>query len=148
MKNYPESAVVCFQSGYNCAQSVLSTYAPALGLDREMALKVATGFGGGMGRLGATCGAVTGAFMVIGLKYGQTRGDDLAAKEKTYALIQEFAAQFVARHGTTQCRQLIDCDLLTPEGRQQFSDWQIANKVCHQLVRDAAQILDQLLARG
>jgi len=65
-----EEAVSCFADGFSCSQSIVSTYGTEFGVDREKALKISTGFGGGMGRLGGTCGAVTGAIMVIGLKYG------------------------------------------------------------------------------
>ena len=71
-----EQAVSCFQGGFNCSQAVLSTYAQDFGLDREAALKLAAGFGGGMGRMAGTCGAVTGAFMVLGLKHGPTEAGD------------------------------------------------------------------------
>ena len=88
--NRVEGAVLCFEEGFSCSQALLSTYGPELGLDREIALKVATALGGGMGRMGETCGAVTGAFMVIGLKYGTTRGEDEDAAEKACSLVREF----------------------------------------------------------
>ena len=65
-----------FEEGFNCSQAVFSAWAEELGLDRETALRVATAFGGGMGHRGDTCGAVTGAFMAIGLKHGRLRADD------------------------------------------------------------------------
>ena len=75
-----EQAVSCFKGGFNCSQAVLSTYAQDFGLDREAALKLAAGFGGGMGRMAGTCGAVTGAFMVLGLKHGPTEAGDQTGK--------------------------------------------------------------------
>ena len=80
-----ENAISAFRGDFNCSQSILSTYCTQYGLDRDIALKLATGFGGGMGRLGRTCGAVSGAFMVIGLKYGMGLNNDTEAKEKTWA---------------------------------------------------------------
>ncbi|UCD85357.1 MAG: C_GCAxxG_C_C family protein, partial [Deltaproteobacteria bacterium] len=77
-----KSAVSCFKEGFSCSQVLLSTYGTDFGLDRETALKVAGAFGGGMGRMGEVCGAVTGAFMVIGLKHGMVKGEDNKAKEK------------------------------------------------------------------
>jgi hypothetical protein len=76
-------AVACFEEGFNCSQSVLSPFAPTLGLDRETALRVAAPFGGGMGRTGETCGAASGALIAIGLRYAQPSADDKDAKEKT-----------------------------------------------------------------
>ena len=81
-----------FSEGYSCSQSVLAAFAPELGLDADAALRVSAAFGGGMGRTGGTCGAVTGALMALGLKYGATVADPVA-KERTYALTREFIAQ-------------------------------------------------------
>jgi C_GCAxxG_C_C family probable redox protein len=78
--NKVERAVYCFNQGFSCSQAVLSTYGPKFELDPELALKVSGAFGAGMGRMGETCGAVTGAFMVIGLKYGKTRVEDEETK--------------------------------------------------------------------
>ena len=81
MNTKPEQAVNNFREGSNCSQAVISVYAEQLGLSRKTALKIAQGFGGGMGRMTKTCGAVTGAFMVLGLKYGNADIHDKEAKE-------------------------------------------------------------------
>jgi len=81
--NKPECSVQRFFSGFNCAQAVFSTYSSEFGLEPELALRISSSFGGGMGYIGETCGAVTGAFMLIGLKYGKVKAEDNAAKEKT-----------------------------------------------------------------
>jgi C_GCAxxG_C_C family probable redox protein len=135
-------AVACFNDGFNCAQAVLSTYCEQFGLDRESALRVACGLGGGMGRLQETCGAVSGAYLVIGLKYGQCAKDDAAAKEKTYATVQEFARRFEARNESTNCRALLGADLIGGD-RQTASER--VKQVCPQMVLDAAEILESLL---
>ncbi len=75
-----DSAVDCFTCGFSCSQAVFSTFAEKIGLDKETALRISGPFGGGMARMGDTCGAVTGAFMAIGLKYGKAKADDYAAK--------------------------------------------------------------------
>jgi C_GCAxxG_C_C family probable redox protein len=144
--SYVEDAATCFQGGFNCAQAVLSAFAVELGLERELALRVAGGFGGGMGRLGEVCGAVTGAIMVLGLKYGKVRTEDDAAREEAYQRVQEFAQQFRARHGALRCRDLLGCDLSTPEGRREAHDRGITATLCPQLVRDAAEIAEGLLS--
>jgi C_GCAxxG_C_C family probable redox protein len=135
-------AVACFNDGFNCAQAVLSTYCEQFGLDRETALRVACGLGGGMGRLQETCGAVSGAYLVIGLKYGQSAKDDAAAKEKTYAMVQEFARRFAARNKTTNCRALLGVDLIGGD-RQTASE--CVKQICPKMVQDAAEILESLL---
>ena len=80
--NRVERAVSSFKEGFRCSQALLSTYGVQFGLNREVALRISEAFGGGMGRMGETCGAVTGAFMVIGLRYGKTRIEDERAKRE------------------------------------------------------------------
>ena len=143
--NNTERAVTCFRGGCNCAQAILSTYSEALGLDRETALRIAAGFGGGMGRMGEVCGAVTGAFMVLGLHGGAASAADAQAKERTYTLVREFANRFTARHGCLHCRQLLGCDLSTPEGLQAAKDRQLFTTLCPKLVGDAAAILEEMI---
>jgi C_GCAxxG_C_C family probable redox protein len=143
--NKTDKALSCFQEGFNCSQSVFSTYAVDMGLDRDIALKVAQAFGGGMAQMGETCGAVTGAFMVIGLKYGKVRIDDDEAKRRTYALVKEFTGKFKARNGTIICRELLGCDIGTPEGNRVAKDKQLFSTVCPGFVKDAVDILEDIL---
>ena len=135
-------AVDCFNSGFNCAQAVLTTYCEQFGLDRETALRLSCGLGGGMGRNQETCGAVTGAYLVIGLKCGQCREQDRAAKETTYALVREFSQRFEARNKTTNCRELLGVDLLH---RDKALASQQVRQVCPAAVRDATEILESIL---
>jgi C_GCAxxG_C_C family probable redox protein len=144
-KSKSEEAVNCFLNSFNCAQAVFSTYSREHGLDRHTALKIATSFGGGMGHIGETCGAVTGAFMLIGLKHGKTDADDNAAKEKTYCLVREFAEKFKELHGSLNCTDLIGCDLTTHEGIQDALNRNLFRTVCCKYVRDSAQIVEKLL---
>ncbi len=139
-------AIACFDEGFSCSQAVFSVFAPQLGLDRVTALKVAGPFGRGMGRMGETCGAVTGALMAIGLKYGQTVGEDKAAKEKSYELARQFAERFNARNrGCLTCRELLGADISTPEGLQKLREKQAFTTMCPKFVRDAAEIVEELL---
>ncbi|MCL2352457.1 MAG: C-GCAxxG-C-C family protein, partial [Firmicutes bacterium] len=140
--NKADEAVTCFDGGFNCAQAVLSAYCGELGLDRETALKLACGFGAGMGRLQGTCGAVAGAYMLIGLKYGQYTVDDKQAREKTYALVREFAGRFGERNGTTVCRDILGVDLINGD-RQTASER--VRAMCPKMVRDAAEIVRDIL---
>lgn len=93
------------EKGYNCAQAVLAAYADLFGLDEPTALKIAEGFGTGMGGLGETCGAVTAAYMLIGLM-NATGTPDKTVRADTYEKVREFAAAFARRHKTTVCREL------------------------------------------
>jgi C_GCAxxG_C_C family probable redox protein len=99
-----------------------------------------------MGRLGEVCGAVTGAFMVIGLKHGKSRleDDNNETREKAYALVYEFADRFHACNGSILCRELLGCDISTPEGRAQAREKGLFNDLCPKLVGDAVEILEQM----
>lgn len=140
-----ERAASLFEQGFSCSQAVFSAYADQFGLDAEIALRVSGAFGGGMGRMGATCGAVTGALMVIGLKYAKTKPEDDDSKERTYALVQQFADLFQQRNGSTLCKELLGYDLSTPEGRQQVEEKGISKTLCPHLVRSAVEILELIL---
>jgi C_GCAxxG_C_C family probable redox protein len=124
---------------------VLSSFGEELGLERELALRVAGAFGGGMARMGETCGAVTGALMAIGLKYGMTQAKDEGARDKTYKLAQEFAKRFKDRHNSLVCRELLGYDLSTSEGRKAAHDKGLFATLCPELVRDAVEIVEQIL---
>jgi C_GCAxxG_C_C family probable redox protein len=145
---HAEHAVEVFRQGFNCSQAIFSAFAPSLGLDAETALKVASGFGGGLGMMGETCGAVTGAFMALGLKFGHVAAQDKDAKQKTYALVQEFAKRFEARNGAIVCRKLLGFDLGTPEGMKLAVERDVHHTVCSKFVRDAAQPLEEMLRDG
>ena len=140
-----ETAVSRFAQGFNCSQAVLSAYAGDFGLDHDTALKIATGFGGGMGRMADTCGAVTGAFMVLGLKYGQA-SSDREAKEAIYARIRDFSERFKERNGSLVCRDLLGCDISQPEGLQRVKDENLLTTLCPKFVRDACEVLEEMLA--
>ncbi len=140
-----EHAVSCFKEGFSCSQAILSTYGPELGLDRQTALRAAQAFGGGMARMGETCGAVTGAFMIIGLKHGRTRADDREAKERTYELVQRFVRKFKFRNGSIVCKELLGYDLSTPEGRRLIKEKGLIDTLCPKLVQDASEIIEEIL---
>jgi len=140
-----ELAVSCFREGFSCSQAVLSTYGTQFGLNREIALKVAGAFGGGMGHMGETCGAVTGAFMVIGLKYGRTIAGDKQSQDKTVSLANEFVNRFKSRNVSIVCKELLGCDLSTPEGTNMAKEKNLFATICPKFVQDAAEIIEQIL---
>ncbi len=140
-----EKAKAIFMEGFACSQAVLSAFCERFGLDKDIALKLADGFGGGMGRLGHTCGAVTGAFMVIGLKQGRTSAADAEAKQKTNVLIKEFVKRFKDRNQSIVCRELLDCDISTEENYKRAVEQNLLKTVCPKFVGDAAEILDEIL---
>ena len=146
MKTKSQMAEKTLLAGYNCAQSVLGAYGPALGLDREMSLKVATGFGAGMARRGEVCGAVTGGILVLGLKYGRGGRQDRSATEETYRKTQELMSRFEERHGSCLCRVLLNgCDLRTAQGQAYFKENDLLHKTCVGCVRSVVEILAQIV---
>jgi C_GCAxxG_C_C family probable redox protein len=135
-------AVEQFKSGCNCSQAVLAEYAEEHGLDGESALRIACGFGGGMGRLGNTCGAVTGAIMVVGLKGCTSDPREPATKDRVYGLVCSFVEEFEARHQTTSCRELLRCDISTPEGYEEAKELGLFRTLCPGYVEDAVEIIE------
>jgi C_GCAxxG_C_C family probable redox protein len=136
-----DQAVGRFQGGFNCAQAVLSAFAPGLGLAEDLAGRLATAFGGGMGCSGNVCGAISGALMVIGLRTGTSRAFDKEGKERAYQAARDFLQQFQARHGSLACRELIGCDIGTPEGVAYAKERDLFTTRCCEFVRTAAEIL-------
>jgi len=124
---------------------MLSVYGGRSGLDRETALRIAGAFGAGMARTGETCGSVTGALMVIGLKYGKTRTDDDDSRERAYALAQEFMDAFRERNSSLLCRELLGVDVSTPEGIAEVRRKDLFRTVCPKFVKDAGEILEAML---
>jgi len=143
--NRVESAVSCFKEGFSCSQAVFSAYSDLFGLNREISLKLAQAFGGGMAQMGKTCGAVTGALMLIGLKYGRTRADDEKAKAKTYELVRHFVATFKNLYGSIECSELLGYDISTPEGMAKAKENKLFETICPKFVQNAAQIVEEIL---
>jgi len=139
-----EEAVECFCAGAACSQAILAAYSEDFGLSREQAMKLASGFAGGM-RLGETCGAVTGAFMVLGLKYAGPHCDKRDGRDKVYAAMHDFLTRFEERNNVVICKELLGCDISTPEGAQRATREGLFRTICPKLVQDAAEILEEML---
>jgi C_GCAxxG_C_C family probable redox protein len=142
--NKPEKAVQYFTEGFNCSQSVFAAIAETHGFKKEAALKIASGFGGGIARLQKTCGAVTGAVMAIGYLHGNTQPDSAAEKEKTYTLIKEFINRFSKKHKSIECNALLGHSLETPEDRLKAKELGLFDTICRNCVKDAVQIFEEL----
>jgi C_GCAxxG_C_C family probable redox protein len=143
--NWVEHALSMFEEGFVCSQALLATYGDRFGLDRDIALKVSASFGGGMCRMGDTCGAVTGGLMVIGMKYGNVEAKDKKAREKTYEMARQFVREFENRNGTIDCKTLLGCDISTPRGLGAAREKKLFQTVCPKYVRDAAEIIEEIV---
>ncbi len=126
---------------FNCCQTVFSLFAGELGLETETAFKIASGFGGGMA-CAETCGAITGSYMVIGMKYGHTTPDPVA-KENTKTKIKQFNAAFKSKHGSLICKDLTGYDISTEEGQQGAKEEDVFNKKCPEFLKTACNILEE-----
>jgi len=137
--NHGEKAVELFSAGMNCAQAVYCAFAEELGMDGETAAKVSSGLGGGVGRLREVCGAVTGATLVLGLKFGPD-------KATVYEKVQEFAAAFKAEMGSIVCRELLSGTGATAGGAPEARTAEYYKKrPCAEIVRFAAEALGKMI---
>jgi C_GCAxxG_C_C family probable redox protein len=139
-------ALQSFRAGLNCAQAVLTAYSEEMDFDKSLALRISCGFGGGMGRLQETCGAVTGAFMVLGIYYCSRFKDDKDRKEATYAAIRKFDEKFKTIYGTSDCKLLLNADLNTGEGRQYIKEHRLHDTICEKCIADAVAIANELIS--
>lgn len=145
MKEIEEKAIHSFYNGMNCAQSVLTAYADYFKFDAHLALSVSSGFGGGMGKLQKTCGAVTGSFMALGIYNSKKHVGNIDARNATNTMIQKFTADFTAMHGSLDCKALLNCDFTTDEGEKKFLDDDLKKNVCSQCIADSVKLIEDLI---
>jgi C_GCAxxG_C_C family probable redox protein len=140
MRNRVNEAVQLFDEGFVCSQAIFATYCDEYGLERNIALKIANGFGGGIARKQEICGVVSGAIMLIGLKYGKTESSDSKAHENTYRIINYYCERFIERNHSTNCCELLGGDLRNANEKGLFGT------LCRKYVKDSAEIIEILLA--
>lgn len=145
--NHKEKALNYFGNNFNCSQGVFTTFATEMGMDEELALKLATNFGGGA-RKGELCGAVAGALMVLGLRDGHCDSDDLEAKAKAYKEATEFMDRFIKKNGSVVCRQLLGYDLSKLEDKLIIDEKNLFKTICPRMIESAVEILDEMIAEG
>jgi C_GCAxxG_C_C family probable redox protein len=136
-----DKAQAFFDEGYACSQSVLLAFAGDFNLDEKTAKLIASTFGGGMGRLRQKCGAVTGGFMVLGLKYGNTDPKDMETKLAAYKKVRELNHQVEEIHGTSNCFEIL---------KKYASQADIAERkhhkiICRKVVSDAAGLVYDMI---
>jgi len=146
MTDHRQRARELFLMGYNCAQATLAAFADVTGLSEEESIRLASGFGAGMGGMRGTCGAVTGMFMAADMLYGYTSPTDSKAKAAHYGLIRELAEEFRALNGTDRCGELLKDSPKAQTPMTRDAEY-YASRPCTGLVEDAAGILDGLIQR-
>ena len=142
-----EEARALFLQGYNCCQSVVGAFAPEMGLELETAVLLASGMGGGIGRLRSVCGACSGMCIAAGMLRGYSSPRATTEKTRTYAMIQQLVGQFQQKSGSMICKELLGLD--EPEGVAQASERTAEyyqKRPCPDLVAQAAGILEEFLA--
>ncbi|NOQ25685.1 MAG: hypothetical protein GQ564_10030 [Bacteroidales bacterium] len=140
-----EKALEYFNNGFNCSQSVIISFSDILEIEEEKALRIAAGFGGGMGGMQETCGAVTGSIMVIGFLKGKYKDGDDDSKDLTNELIKEFTRKFIDRYKSINCKKLIDVDLSTKEGKDKAVEEDVFAKKCTTFINHAVELLEEIL---
>ena len=140
-----DDALSLFSGGYNCSQAVATSFAGRFGVEPETAKAMARAFGGGVARLGGTCGAISGALMVLGMLEDGT-DDEAAAKERTYERTREFFRRFEERHGATDCRNLLGLDLSDSDEYAEAKERDLFRTVCPDFVRHATDIIEDMMA--
>ena len=143
--NHSDIAVNQFKKGYNCAQSVLYSYAEYLNISRDTALRISCGFGAGMGRTQEVCGAISGGILVLNHLYGRGENEDKQKQELTYLKVKELIQKFEKKYGTVNCKSLLDgCELLTTEGKETFQSNHLIEK-CYEYVEYTVKLLDEII---
>ncbi|MBQ8435271.1 MAG: C_GCAxxG_C_C family protein [Oscillospiraceae bacterium] len=132
-----------FSQGFNCSQSVLAVFAEKYGLCKDSALKIGCGFGGGM-RNAEVCGAVTGAIMVIGLKYGHIIGNDNDSKSLCYLKTTEFTTAFKNMNKSIICRDLLGYDISNPDEMNKAAEKNLFSTTCVEMICNAVELLEGL----
>lgn len=141
-----EKALELFSNNFNCSQAVFAAFAGDFGLDEQLALKLATSFGGGA-RNGDICGAVSGALLVIGLKYGHYIASDNSQKSRAYEIAVDFTKRFKQANGSIVCRELLGYDLTVPQEMACIKEKGLFADVCPRMVKSSVEILESVLAQ-
>ncbi len=145
MSERSTKAEAMFGGGFSCAQAVFTNYADLFGMDRETALRVAGAMGGGVGRSGGPCGALCGALLLVGMKFGQVREGDKESKARCYEVAKDVIDRFRGSFGEIDCRDILGCDMGTPEGRAMAKEKGLLTTVCPRAVVEACRIAEEVL---
>jgi C_GCAxxG_C_C family probable redox protein len=141
-----EQSAEYMRGGSNCAQSIVKAFAAELSVEEPAALKMATAFGGGFGRCGHVCGALSGAMIVLGARLGHSDGSDAAARDRTYAAAQSLLDGFRKEHGSVLCRELTGFVLRDPEALKSAREQGVFTERCPAFLKTTARIVDEILA--
>jgi len=146
MASIADKAAEMFAQSFNCCQSVLATCGAGRGVPRDLAIRLGEGPGGGFGRMGNICGAVSGAAMAVGLKHNRgPDAKDAAGRAEAQRCVREFMRRFEEAHGSLVCRDLVGFDISTDAGYQAARDSGAMKELCPKFIRTAVEIVEDLL---
>ncbi|MEW8506455.1 MAG: C-GCAxxG-C-C family (seleno)protein [Candidatus Thiodiazotropha sp.] len=140
-----QAAVERFCDGCNCSQAVLTAFARRYAIDDTLAMRIAAGLGGGVGRMGDVCGTLTGGALVLGLELGPSARQQVEAKEATYLATRRLQERFIERHGSNRCRDLLEKDLSIEAEYRQAKEQDLFKIRCPDFVATVVDLLDQEL---
>jgi C_GCAxxG_C_C family probable redox protein len=148
MMTRAERAVALHTAGSSCSQAAFTVFSKDLGIDETLAHRLSTGFGGGIGRKGHVCGAVSGGVLALSMLFGSHVGGEQDKKNKTYEEVARFIDEIEKRHGSSQCRTLLGgADLQTEEGKARVKAEGLGAKVCNPLIVEVVEYIEKVLER-
>ena len=142
--NKADKALELFSNNFNCSQSVLTAFAADFGLDEQLALKLGTSLGGGA-RNGDICGAVSGALLVLGLKYGHYEVDNNEQKSRAYQIAVDYINRFKEANGSIVCRELLGYDLTKTDEMACIKEKGLFGDICPKMIKSSVEILENIL---
>ena len=146
MMKKSEKALSYFNNSFNCAQSVFTTFGPELGLTEDECLKIACAFGAGMGKQQHVCGAVTGALMVLGARFGKAKNDPESKKDLTYSKADEFLNRFKAKNDSITCKELLrGLNMNNPDELKKINELRLFETSCEKYIQDAVEIIENMI---
>ncbi len=146
METKSETAVDLFANkGFLCSQAVLESHSIEYGVDTIVSRKISAAFGGGMGHCDEVCGAVSGALMLIGLKYGQFKEGDNNSRINTYEHTKDFIKKFRKEFGSVKCTELLKYNLSKEEELLEARESGIFKSLCPKLVKRAVELIEDIL---
>lgn len=141
---HTEKARDLFLSGYNCAQAVAMAFSDVTGIDEKLSAKIASSFGGGIGRMREVCGALSGMYMVLGVLYGYDNADENEGKKRLYSDVQALAEKFKAENGSIICREILKNPPSNPTPAERTEEY-YSSRPCVRMVMTAATLLDEFI---
>ena len=138
-----EKTMELSSNGLNCSQAIIAAFGEQYGIDVEMAKKIGRPWGGGMGHLALTCGALTAAIVILGMAESGT--DEMQARKDSFASVRELFHRFEAKHGATDCKDLLGADMSTAAGKKKIGEEKLGPQFCPGFIRDTAEILDDII---